>query len=919
MISKYSRSDFLETLFGGYYQLHRGFILVNRVKRGDDRTSARYYPKVDILAKEHFGAEQNIYFSVCPRERMKPEKKHIRYAVALWAKVYIGEEGNKGRPYFASPQEAAKTIRRFPKPPTVIVESGTGAHLYWVFDTPLELKDLGRFEKALRHIGSLLKGETELNADAMLRLPETINTMIDERYLQCEVKFINSNFRYRIEDLETISSKEMEDSMAAPKKAPSPAPPPPQPINEVKKIPEQVDKSQTQEGPARDYLENFNLEAPTEVAEEALKQGADLNQASPVETMWFDSSDVGHAVDQIEDDLSEELINRAVDSDDSEPELDFGSGPPPRQSTAWAPKEEGEIAPFGAHSESETNEAPSGLETEESPLIDEDSDDSEQMSPSEEIIGESLTEGIDLDDSMIDELIDDISMSEAYELGQTPKSPEAPKREEIEEPQTEADEEYQANEREPEVAPRESHEVERLEIQPEAGHGLEQRQAEQKPITEPSRKKAHEPVAKATFVNIPSLEELARRSANIRIESINQGKSMDGVLMSVGEKTLCIESGDELHYVPWSNIAAIKTKDFGDGWVDRVNEAVCLKIKDKLIEMIPAGLVLPVSSSEMIDLAKHPDSSIRIFEGVNLINSVPIPVDENNKTLNTALRINMEHLGNCLELFMEAEDGSWTRKFRAALLEKDYVKLTLSCPPKVAKSEAFFVNIGIGNAHGEKNNQTGAFPLRVQRGVRIDIELKMSGMEIVEEIRAQDWNKEAIELRFPVRAPVSLAPGKCQGTLLVAVDSFPIGKISFETRVMDSDSRLNLPAVQLGKARRFTSFYPCFAAEDRDKVWPKLKKLRMAGIEIDSSLVEKDPKERWEQELYKSMIKDDAVLLFWSSNAGNDQWVVRECVYAMDMKGKHSIIPVIVNGEPLDEVPSELLEILSNENSPYLQ
>ncbi len=919
MISKYSRSDFLETLFGVYYQIHRGFILVNRVRRGDERTSARYYPKVDILAKEHFGAEQNIYFSVCPRERMKPEKKHIRYAVALWAKVYIGEEGNKGRPYFASPQEAAKTIRRFPKPPTVIVESGTGAHLYWVFDTPFELKDIGRFEKALKHVGSLLRGETELGADAMLRLPETINTMIDERYLQCEVKFINSNFRYRIEELESISAKEMEESMAAPKKSPSAAPPPPQPHAEAPKSSEQAEKSRPHQGESADTLANFNLDSPTEVAGEALNSEADLRQSAPVQTMWFDSSDVGATVDEDNNDLSEELIDGDVDSDDSEPELDFGAGPPERPSAAWAPKEEGEIAPFGANSESETHEESPGIDTGESPLIDDESGDSEQMSPSEAMIGETLTEGIDLDDSMIDELIDDISMSEEYDLGQAAESPEAPKTEEPEEPQADITPEPQLKAPEPEPQKRESHEVESGGIIPKEKQVFDQKSHDDTPVAETSGRETHEPASRATLVNIPSLEELSRRSANIRIEPVNQGKPIEGKLVSVGDRAVCVESKDELLYTPWSNIAAIKTKEFGDESGDRVIDAIGIKFNDKLIEMIPAGVVLPAWSSERINLAKHPDSSIHIFEGVNLINSLRTPLDENGKPLNTELRISMEHLGRSLELSLETADGSWKRKFRVALLHKDYVNLTLSCPPKVAKSEAFFVNVGIGNTQAGKDNRKGVFPLYLNRGARIDLELKMSGMEIVEEIRTQTWSKEATELRFPVRAPISFTTGRCAGTLLIAVDSFPIGKIGFDTRVMDSDSRLSLPAVQLGKARRFASFYPCFAAQDREKVLPKLKELRMAGIEIDPTLVEKDPKERWEQELYKSMIKDDAVLLFWSSNAGNDQWIVRECAYAIDIKGKDSIIPVIVNGASLDEAPSELLDVLSNENTPYLQ
>jgi len=83
MVSKFTRKDFLEALFADYYKEHRGFILVKSLKRGDPKTSTRYFPNIEILAKEHYGEERDVYFGICPRERMKAEKEHIHYLVAL--------------------------------------------------------------------------------------------------------------------------------------------------------------------------------------------------------------------------------------------------------------------------------------------------------------------------------------------------------------------------------------------------------------------------------------------------------------------------------------------------------------------------------------------------------------------------------------------------------------------------------------------------------------------------------------------------------------------------------------------------------------------------------------------------------------------------------------------------------------------
>ena len=111
MIAKFTRKDFLEALFSDYYREHRGFIMVRSVRRGDPKMSTRYFPNIEILAKEHYGEERDVYFGICPRERMKAEKEHIHYLVSLWADLDIGADGHEGKKvYFEGPQQAARAI-----------------------------------------------------------------------------------------------------------------------------------------------------------------------------------------------------------------------------------------------------------------------------------------------------------------------------------------------------------------------------------------------------------------------------------------------------------------------------------------------------------------------------------------------------------------------------------------------------------------------------------------------------------------------------------------------------------------------------------------------------------------------------------------------------------------------------------------
>jgi hypothetical protein len=208
MISKFTRKDFLEALFGDYYKEHRGFILVKSFKRGDPKMSTRYFPNIEILAKEYYGDERDVYFGIAPRERMKAEKEHIHHMVALWANLDIGREGHEHKEHvFESPQHAAKAIRSFPKTPSIIVESGRGAHLYWLLREVDKVKDVEKIESILKNIGTFLKCDIETEIDTTLRLPETVNTKVPSQLLNCDVKFINTNFRYGISDFENLGER----------------------------------------------------------------------------------------------------------------------------------------------------------------------------------------------------------------------------------------------------------------------------------------------------------------------------------------------------------------------------------------------------------------------------------------------------------------------------------------------------------------------------------------------------------------------------------------------------------------------------------------------------------------------------------------------------------------------------------------
>jgi len=207
-MARFTRKDFLEALFLDYYKEHRGFILVKSLKRGDPKLSTRYFPNIDILSKEHYAEERDVYFGICPRERMKAEKEHIRYVVALWADLDIGRQGHEDKHvFFEGPQQAARAIRSFPRAPSIIVESGRGAHLYWLLKQVTEVDDPEKIEAVIKRMNQHLNCDTDTSLDTVLRLPETMNAKVGDQPLPCEVKFINTNFRYTLRDFENLAQR----------------------------------------------------------------------------------------------------------------------------------------------------------------------------------------------------------------------------------------------------------------------------------------------------------------------------------------------------------------------------------------------------------------------------------------------------------------------------------------------------------------------------------------------------------------------------------------------------------------------------------------------------------------------------------------------------------------------------------------
>jgi hypothetical protein len=205
MRERFTRREFLDALFGDYFRKRDGFLIVKTAKGVHHQLSTRFFPNTEVLAKEQYQPDQEVFFGVCPREATKPGRAHIRHVTALWAGIDLGPSGYCGKDsYFDSPARAAKAVRSFPSPPSIIVESGHGMHLYWLFRDAIQIPDPLWAEHELRRLNAYFQCKREVPIDAMLRLPGTYNFKVPSHRVLCEVKYLNTDFRYTPEDFEAM-------------------------------------------------------------------------------------------------------------------------------------------------------------------------------------------------------------------------------------------------------------------------------------------------------------------------------------------------------------------------------------------------------------------------------------------------------------------------------------------------------------------------------------------------------------------------------------------------------------------------------------------------------------------------------------------------------------------------------------------
>ena len=163
----------------------------------------------------------NVFYSVNPRRKGGGKKVDVTSVRTFWADLDFKHfpDGEAG---------AWAALRSFPLPPTCVVHSGQGLHVYWNLTAPLRITGpddptIGRVEGLLSRLYAHLGGlDSVQDLSRVMRLPGSFNRKSDPP-LPVTIVEHNPGTHYRLEDFEAL--------LPAPQATAPPRRPPQAPAN----------------------------------------------------------------------------------------------------------------------------------------------------------------------------------------------------------------------------------------------------------------------------------------------------------------------------------------------------------------------------------------------------------------------------------------------------------------------------------------------------------------------------------------------------------------------------------------------------------------------------------------------------------------------------------------------------------------
>ncbi|MCC5664418.1 toll/interleukin-1 receptor domain-containing protein [Nostoc sp. CHAB 5784] len=339
-------------------------------------------------------------------------------------------------------------------------------------------------------------------------------------------------------------------------------------------------------------------------------------------------------------------------------------------------------------------------------------------------------------------------------------------------------------------------------------------------------------------------------------------------------------------------------------------------------------------SGKPIDLKVEPNS--KNIVGVNELNNIIVTVNELSRG-GGDIKVEEEVIKQ-LKAQLQKTPTIQERSSQPADITKDLVDCSVFSPSCVTPDDMFLVQVFVhlpeqvefakqyAQQFDPEAKQLGAKTLGVpiKRGSELTFNLFIPKLEVDEPIQRLSWNGRADSIQFGVTVPADIIQKTVIGTVTVSQNTIPLGHLKFKLSIIPSASSTSKDPQLVGDiARHYRKAFVSYSSKDRIEVLKRVQGVAVSGITIFQDILNLEPGDRWEKELYRNIDECDLFLLFWSTAAKESPWVLKEVLYALKRQGSDGlrspeIIPVIIEGPPLVPPPPELQELHFNDKLLYL-
>lgn len=199
---KIDSTTFLKSIFPNNELIELRFFANNNPQERKFINAERTDQLISLI--ENANGKKDCYFGVAARKsKDNGRKENCSTLSALFVDIDYGSDGHKKESLFKCKEDVLDHIERFPIKPNIIVNSGHGYHLYWLFDKPLELNDenMRRAEDTMKKFSMILGGDTTYDVSRILRIPNTYNLKNENKILSTIEHYQTENL-YSFDDLE---------------------------------------------------------------------------------------------------------------------------------------------------------------------------------------------------------------------------------------------------------------------------------------------------------------------------------------------------------------------------------------------------------------------------------------------------------------------------------------------------------------------------------------------------------------------------------------------------------------------------------------------------------------------------------------------------------------------------------------------